>query len=264
MTKTSIGRRNKACPSRPAPLTKIISNHPLRMKNKPVLLVGKTLAALFVISMLAASSAWATVVTWNLNPSGTEGAVGSTSHTFTSSGYSITANGYTVGTPNTPLGLYFKNGGYDETGLGIVGPADHELEGINGSPLQFIQLDVSSILAQGFSDGKIEIGSVQSGSNDTFAIFGSSIQGVLGQQIGGVYDSSSDMVFLSIADFTSYNFISVGALSGDVLPVAFQATLAPIPEMSALFPIIGLVVAVSLTQLLRRRRIAQLRSGPHS
>lgn len=170
---------------------------------------------------------------------------------------------HTVGTPNTPLGLYFKNGGYDETGLGIVGPADHELEGNGGSPLQFIQLDVSSILAQGFTDGKIEIGSVQSGSNDTLAIFGSSSQGVLGQQIGGVYDSSSDMVFLSIADFTSYNFISVGALSGDVLPVAFQATLAPIPEMSALFPIIGLVVAVSLTQLLRCRRIAQSRSGPH-
>jgi hypothetical protein len=31
--------------------------------------------------------------------------------------------------------------------------------------------------------------------------------------------------------------------------------------MSALFPIIGLVVAVSLTQLLRRRRLAQLRGG---
>ncbi len=231
------------------------------MKNNRVPLVGKTLAALSVICTFAVSSAWATVVTWNLNPSGAEGEVGSSSQTFTSSGYNITAYGYTVGSPVTPLGLYFKNQGTDETGLGIVGPADHELQGNGVSPLQFIQLDVSSILAAGFTDGKIEIGSVQAGSNDTFVILGSSTLGDPGQQIGGVYDNSSDMVFLSIADFASYKFISIGALSGDVLPVAFQATLAPVPEISALFPIIGLVVAVSLTQLLRRRRMAQLRSG---
>lgn len=231
------------------------------MKNNRVPLAGKTFAALFLVFIFAASSAWATVVTWDLNPSGAEGDVGSSSQTFTSSGYNITAYGYTVGSPNTPLGLYFKNQGFDETGLGVVGTAAHELQGSGVSPLQFIQLDVSSILAAGFSDGKIEVGSVQGGSNDTFAIFGSSTQGVLGQQIGGVYDSASDGTFLSIADFSTYKFISIGALSGDVLPVAFQATLAPVPEMSALFPIIGLVLAVSLTQLLRRRRVAQLRSG---
>lgn len=232
------------------------------MKNHSVSLAGKLLPTLFVLCLFAASSAWATVVTWNLNPSGIDGPVGSSSYTFNSSGYNITANGYTVGSPNTPLGLYFKNQGPDETGLGIVGTADHELEGSGSAPLQFIQLDVSSIVAQGFTDGKIQIGSVQGGSNDTFAIYGSSTLGSLGQQIGGVYDSSSDGVFLSIADFSSYKFISIGALSGDVLPVAFQATLEPVPEMSALFPIIGLVTAVSLTQLLRRRRMAQLRSGP--
>jgi hypothetical protein len=34
--------------------------------------------------------------------------------------------------------------------------------------------------------------------------------------------------------------------------------MTPVPEVSALFPIIGLLVAVSITQLLRRRRVAQL------
>lgn len=233
----------------------------IAMKNNRVPLAAKSLAAFAVFFLFAASSAWATIVTWNLNPSGAEGEIGSSSQTFTSSGYSITAYGFTVGSPITPLGLYFKNQGADETGLGIVGPADHELQGNGVYPLQFIQLDVSSILAAGFSDGKIEIGSVQAGSNDTFVIWGSSSLGDPGQQIGGVYDSSSDLVFVSIADFANYKFISIGALSGDVLPVAFQATMAPIPEMSALFPIIGLVVAVSLTELLRRRRMAQLRGG---
>lgn len=231
------------------------------MKYRPAHRLGKVFCALSVVCLFAGSSAWATVVTWNLNPSGANGDVGSNSHTFTSSGYNITAYGYTVGSPNTPLGLYFKNQGSDETGLGIVGPADHELQGSGSSPLQFIQLDVSSIIAQGFSDGKIKIGSVQSGSNDTFGIWGSSTAGSLGQRIGGTYDSNSDLVYLSIADFTSYNYISVGALSGDVLPVAFRASLTAVPEVSALFPIVGLIIAVSLTQFLRRRRMAQLRGG---
>jgi len=38
-------------------------------------------------------------------------------------------------------------------------------------------------------------------------------------------------------------------------------SLTSIPEISVLFPIIGLVIAISLTQLLRRRRIAQQRSS---
>jgi hypothetical protein len=33
--------------------------------------------------------------------------------------------------------------------------------------------------------------------------------------------------------------------------------LEPVPEMSALFPIVGLIAAVSCTQILRRRRAAQ-------
>jgi hypothetical protein len=34
--------------------------------------------------------------------------------------------------------------------------------------------------------------------------------------------------------------------------------------MGALFPIIGLIIAVAVTQILRRRRIAQLRAGSPS
>ena len=37
--------------------------------------------------------------------------------------------------------------------------------------------------------------------------------------------------------------------------------LMAIPEMGILFPVIGLVVAISVTQFLRRRRISQDRSG---
>lgn len=40
--------------------------------------------------------------------------------------------------------------------------------------------------------------------------------------------------------------------------VKFTMTLTPVPEMSALYPIVGLLFAVGFTHLLRRRRQAQL------
>lgn len=192
---------------------------------------GKVFAALSCIGMFAASSAWATVISWNLNPNGTEGAVGSTSQTFVSSGYSLTAYGYTVGNPNTALGLYFKNDGSDEIGLGVVATPHHELQASGGMPLQFIQLDLTSLLNQGFTDGKIEIGSVQSG--ESFALYGSNAMGVLGTQIG-TFDSSSDLAFVDVPNFGQFDYISVGALTFDVLPVAFQATIAArVPDRSS-------------------------------
>jgi hypothetical protein len=224
----------------------------------------KTLALLVLLCAFIASSGWATVVTWSLNPGSTEGAVGSTSQTFTSSGYNITAYGYTVGFPNTPLGLYFKTSGADLPGLGIVSTSDHQLQGNGFFPTSFIQIDVSSLLSQGFSDGKIQIGNVY--NSDSFVIWGSSSQSDPGHQIGGAYTSSSNLTFIDIADFSSYNYLSIGAINGGVLPVAFQATMAAVPEMGALFPVIGLIAAIAVTQILRRRRIAHLRassSGSH-
>ena len=222
----------------------------------------KILAALVLFCAFITSSGWATVVTWSLNPNSTEGAVGSTSHTFSSSGYNITASGYTVGFPNTPLGLYFKTSGADLPGLGIVSTSDHQLQGNSFFPTSFIQIDVSSLLSQGLTDGKIQIGNVY--NSDSFVIWGSSTLSDPGHQIGGVYTSSSNLSFIDVDDVESYKYLSIGALNGGVLPVAFQATLAAVPEMGALFPVIGLIAAIAVTQILRRRRIAHLRAGSSS
>jgi hypothetical protein len=232
------------------------------MKNPGIRHGRKELAALFLIWAFASSSAWATIVTWSLNPSGTEGDAGSTNQTFSSSGYDLTAYGYTLGYPNTPLGLYFKTSGTDLPGLGVTATSDHELQGNGWYPTTFIQLDVSSLLAQGFTEGQVQVGNI-SGS-DSFAIWGSSSLGDRGQQIGDLYTTSSNLNFISIADFSSYDYLAIGAVTGGVLPVAFQATFAPIPEIGALFPIIGLIVAIAITQILRRRRIAQLRASSPS
>jgi hypothetical protein len=52
-----------------------------------------------------------------------------------------------------------------------------------------------------------------------------------------------------------------GTSEGGFEECSLVHNMAPVPELGALFPIVGLVAAVALTQLLRRRRVAQLRSN---
>ena len=232
-------------------------------------LLAKT-ALLACVGAFVASSSWATLVTWELNPSNLNQNVGSSSHSYTMSGRvglaggqaTITARGFdNVAGTDTPHDLFYKSdvviGGGSEHGLGIVGTFDNEL-GVNsdGSPAQYIQLDLRSILGQGFVNGEIEVGSVQSG--ESFRIFGSNTQGTLGTQLGSAFGSSFDEKFVAIPSFGSFQFISIAAGAVDVLPIAFRANFTPVPEMNALFPIVGLIAAVGSTQFLRRRRTAQV------
>lgn len=222
---------------------------------------GKTLL-IAGIALLSSPASWAAFVTWELNPNGLNGAVGSSSHSYTVSGSTITANGFdftSAAGPNTPHNLYYKNetpiNGAVERGLGLTGIPDSELfSNANGTPANFIQLDLRSILAQGFTGGQIMVGSVQQG--ESFRLFGSNSLGTLGTVIGSPFGSAFDDQFVSINNFGSFRFISVAAGTGDVLPIAFRAS--PVPEMSALLPIIGLLAAISFTHILRRRRAAQL------
>ena len=219
----------------------------------------KMLAALSFLCLLAASSAMATVVYWNLDPNGTAGAADSANHTFLSPSSSITASGYAVEwQPHIPLGLDHEFG---QTASGSVGLTDHQWRENGYFSTQSVQLDVNSIFPQGVTDEKLQLGSVHSTSNDAFAILRSSTLRESGVQTEGISGRPSAMVFASIANLTNGKLISAVSVSGSLMTVAFQATLTPVPEISALFPIIGLVAAVAVTQFLRRRRIAQLRAA---
>jgi len=70
-------------------------------------------------------------------------------------------------------------------------------------------------------------------------------------------NSTFDENFVSVP---TVQFASMPMGSTSMLPVTVASgpSPVPVPEMSALFPIIGLIVAVSCTQILRRRRAAQL------
>ncbi len=223
---------------------------------KPNRLLKITLLLACSLTFLT-TSAWATLVTWTLNPTSTNAPVGSSSEAYTVSGYTITARGYdNSGGVGTAHDLFFKNGGGDEIGLGLVNTPNNELQiDSHGDPLQFIQLDLTSILSQGFTNGQIEVGSVQSG--ESFFLYGSNVLGSLGTKLNNTpYGSSSDNQFLSVPNFGSYQFISVVAAAADVLPVAFQASIVPIPEPASLIPVACLVVAATALEARRRRRVS--------
>ena len=220
----------------------------------------KTLSVIGVSCILAASSASAAVI-WNLNPNNQHGPIGSSSFTFTSEGAQITARGYTnVGGQYQAAELFFKNrppeGGALEVGLGLAHSPHNEINA-GTPPPNFIQLDLRSIISQGFTNGQIAVSSLQNG--ESFQLFGSNMMGALGTAITGPFAGLAfDNQFVAIPAFGTFQFISVVAASGNVLPSRFMAT--PIPEMATLMPIIGLLVAVGATNVLRRRRAAQLAS----
>jgi len=221
------------------------------MKNS---FLAKTLLVT-CIAALGASSSLAAFVTFQLNPGNENGNVGANSRLYNVSGFQITAYGFdNVAGPDPARELYYKFqapiGGAGERGLGLVGTDNNELQvNPDGTPANYIQLDLRSILEQEFTDGEVMVGSVQ--PSELFRIYGSNALGTLGTQLGPDYGNAFDEKFVSIASFGSFSFISVASGNVDVLPVAFRAM--PIPEMNALFPIVGLVALVAATHLVRRR-----------
>jgi hypothetical protein len=67
--------------------------------------------------------------------------------------------------------------------------------------------------------------------------------------------SANDFVYMYV-NFGNADMTSAGGFE----EFALVRNLAPVPEMSALFPIVGLIVAVGSTSILRRRRMAKVNS----
>lgn len=199
---------------------------------------------------LALSSAHAGLVVWDLNPTNTNGPVGSSSHIFTSSGYSITAYGFDrVSGPDTGHELWFKND-IDDHGLGVTGTPHNELQVGPDGPLQYIQFDLGSILSAGLTDGLLKVSSIDPG--EAFDIYGSNTLGSLGTKIslgGGPYGDTNNNNFVNIPNFGSYRYVSVVAAIDDVLPWALAAHIPAIPELGGtsaalvLLAFFGVVVA---------------------
>jgi hypothetical protein len=223
------------------------------------ILASKTRALALLAALGLAASANAAIV-WDLNPSDQNGPTGQNTITFNSGGYNLTARGYdNFGGTGTPTELAFKNeteiNGAVESGLGVANASQFELYAGQSGPADFIQLDLRTLISQGFGNFQIAVGSVQAGEG--FQLFGSNSQGVLGTALSGPYEGLAfDDKFVPITGLGTFQFVSVVASNGNVLPTRFSADITPVPEMSALMPIVGLLVAVGATSALRRRRAA--------
>ncbi|MFN2623242.1 MAG: hypothetical protein ABR611_10385 [Chthoniobacterales bacterium] len=208
------------------------------------------LGALVLLALTAPAQA---TVVWDLNPNGQNAPVGGSSHTYTSSGFSITAYGFDnhsgIGTAHD---LFYKNqapiGGAVEMGLGLVNTSNNELQ----ANMNFIQFDFTAALAAGMFHGQISVGSIQPG--ETFVIFGSNTLGTLGTQVSTLYGSSVDNQWVNIQNFGQFNYYSVMAITDDVLPIAVRADVAPVPEMNTLLPIGAVLALLIATNALRKRR----------
>ncbi|MFN2476544.1 MAG: hypothetical protein ABR526_09435 [Chthoniobacterales bacterium] len=216
--------------------------------------VGTALAGCLV----AAASASATLVRYDLNPTKVDAPAGSSTLAYTDQGYTITASGYNnANGQGTLTPLYFKNAGAGEIGLGVANTTDHELQvgSSTSNPFDFIQFDLTMLRNAGATDATFVVTSLQ--ATETFTLFGSNVAGMLGTQIGGTY-GGSDTSFTGSAQVPSllYNYYSVAAGSGDVLPVSLSFQVpAPVPEMSALLPIIALLGLLGAVQVKRRRAL---------
>src|SRR6267143_791982 len=161
-----------------------------------------------LFSGLMAASSWATLI-WDLNPLHQNGAVGSSSHTYTSMGFSITAYGFDnhsgIGTAHD---LFYKSeadiNGAVEFGLGLTNTPHNEIQ---AGPLNFIQFDLTSVLASGLLNGMIKVGSIQ--ANEAFAIYVSNTLGTLGAQLGGTFGSTFDNQFVNLPNFGQFKFYSI-------------------------------------------------------
>jgi hypothetical protein len=138
-----------------------------------------------------------------------------TSQAYTLNGIPITAYGYT--NVNTPAKLFGKKEGGNEDGLGLAGEVDDEVNSSN-----WIQLDLTQLIASGAKNATIMINSVQSGEG--FEIYGSHVRGTIGTKLmsGG---PQLDFTSFPIPNYPSYEFIGVRASAVNVLVGAIGATV---------------------------------------
>jgi hypothetical protein len=205
-------------------------------------------------ALFIAASSQAAIV-WDLNPNDQNAPVGSSSHTFTSSGVSITAYGFDNNNGfGTAHELFYKHenliGGAVEEGLGLTNTSHNELQ----PTLNFIQFDFTAALAAGMLSGELSVGSVQAG--ESFAIYGSNTLGTLGTQLTPAFGSAFDNQYIPLPDFGEFLYYSVVAITDDVLPVSIRGEFAPVPEVSAMLPAFALLLLAFAVDVRRRRRNA--------
>lgn len=194
------------------------------------------LGILAVGAFLMPSSGHAATFLYSFN--NPTGQLGNTQN-YTTNGVTITAMGFFNNGEAT--NLYGKNDGGDESGLGINAEVDHEIDANN-----FVQLDLTNLLAKNLSSLTMSIGSVQAG--ESWKIYQSNSAGFLGSLLqSGTTNFPSTFSILSAFLSSGNKYLSVQAPAGDVLLSTIQGVSVPEPTTM-------LLLGTGLAFVARRRR----------
>jgi hypothetical protein len=187
----------------------------------------KTVAATALIGAslaLGIPSAQAAEVIFNLNsPTGNLG----TTETYTQSGLSFTAAGFTNNTFATPTDLWGKNDGAGEQGLGLANNGDREIAGSN-----LIRIDLSAARAAGATGFSFEFDSTTAG--EAYQVFGSNSATSGYSLVASGTDQDHHMLSGAAGAFTFYYVkedTSSGGAADNILLHQIDV-MAPVPEPS--------------------------------
>lgn len=186
---------------------------------------------------LTACSTWATIVPWQLD-----------------------ASGHAVATKNLSQATYTSNA--RGTDGAVATDASRQFLFKSPSASGAIVTDTLNSRLQNEADrqdsrSNLPQGGAHSDQSLLFAASNAQTQSVAPMQSGGALASAFDEEFVSVPTVRFDSVISGPKSSAVTALAAVGNDPAPVPEMSALFPIVGLIAAVSCTRILRRRRAAQ-------
>jgi hypothetical protein len=191
--------------------------------------ITKALRILCCAGALATCSAWATVVNWQLNAT--------TSKDLSQS-------------PPTTAARGFDNTTAIDASHQFLFRTASENGAVNNSP----QVSDTAVQQTTVPQSQKSDESLYAASN-TPSRPTTELDEAMAQTFDEGFVSVPSVQFASMAA-ASTNLPGSTMTAGSIDPM-------PVPEMSALFPIVGLIAAVSCTQILRRRRAAQ-QSAPRS
>jgi len=212
----------------------------------------------FVISsMLLAVAGIAnatTTFTWTFSGSNTD--LGTTS-IFTNNGVSITASGFTSN--STPGDLYGKNLGGNEVGLGLVAdPTGNDEIYYKSSSVDFIQLDLTNVIALNITNLQIAMNSTTSG--EAWRVYDTSSAGTL---VGATtLLNGNDQSLHSISPTLKYLDIVVTgpSPSGNVLLSELTGTRT-VPEPSSVVTMLLGLGLIGMSLIKRSRANSRLEIG---
>ncbi len=189
-------------------------------------------------------------------PTPCPGDTGTPTLTYTVSGVSLTANGFSGLGPSAPSNnLFIKTAGAGETGVGLSGQTANEIQ-----PGTFIQLDTSGLPA---GPGTISIGSLQTGQSfnvclgDTSGKFGS-----VNCMSGTGPFPPNDIATLTGVPFNMPGdpFVDITAPTGDVLLLNATGEINPAPEPSTLALLLTGAAGLALAR--KQKRVSRSSSNP--